>query len=59
MLALLAQGHGLKVIADRLVLSRHTVRGHVKSVLVKLGAHSQLEAVVTATRLGILPRPTA
>ena len=58
-LALLAQGHGLKVIADRLVLSRHTVRGHVKSVLVKLGAHSQLEAVVTATRLGILPRPTA
>ncbi|MCX4904165.1 response regulator transcription factor [Streptomyces sp. NBC_00878] len=57
-LALLAQGHGLKTIADLLVLSRHTVRGHVKSVLVKLGAHSQLEAVVTATRLGILPRPT-
>ncbi|MEU3790885.1 response regulator transcription factor [Streptomyces fructofermentans] len=57
-LALLAQGHGLKTIAERLVLSRHTVRGHVKSVLLKLGAHSQLEAVVTAIRLGILPGPT-
>ncbi|MET9560022.1 response regulator transcription factor [Streptomyces tauricus] len=57
-LVLLAQGHGLKTIADRLVLSRHTVRGHVKSVLAKLRAHSQLEAVVTATRLGILPRET-
>lgn len=55
-LVLLSQGHGLKAIADRLVLSRHTVRGHVKSVLFKLRAHSQLEAVVTATRLGILPR---
>ncbi|MGW0822660.1 response regulator [Streptomyces sp. NPDC002845] len=55
-LALLAQGHGPKAIADRLVLSLHTVRGHVKSVLAKLDAHSQLEAVVTATRLGILPR---
>ncbi|MFS8201336.1 response regulator [Streptomyces sp. CWNU-52B] len=58
-LVLLAQGHGLKAIADRLVLSRHTVRGHVKSLLVKLGAHSQLEAVVTANRLGILPRETS
>ncbi|MFE0098758.1 response regulator [Streptomyces sp. NPDC059009] len=54
-LVLLARGQDLKTIAERLVLSRHTVRGHVKSVLAKLGAHSQLEAVVTATRRGILP----
>lgn len=57
-LTLLAQGQCPKTIAERLVLSRHTVRGHVKSVLAKLGAHSQLEAVVTATRRGILPDRT-
>jgi DNA-binding CsgD family transcriptional regulator len=32
----------------------HTVRGHVKSLLAKLGAHSQVQAVVTALRRGIL-----
>jgi len=31
-----------------------TSRGHIKSVLAKLGAHSQLEAVVTASRLGMV-----
>ena len=50
-------GEGLdpQAIAQRLVLSRHTVRGHVKNILMKLGAHSQLEAVVMAARAGYIP----
>jgi DNA-binding NarL/FixJ family response regulator len=50
------EGEGLdpKSIAHRLVVSVHTARGHVKNVMMKLGAHSQLEAVVVATRSGLL-----
>ncbi|WP_030622608.1 response regulator transcription factor [Streptomyces sclerotialus] len=54
-LRLLGDGLGPQAIAERLVISRHTARGHVKKVLMKLGAHSQLEAVVAATRTGLLP----
>jgi DNA-binding CsgD family transcriptional regulator len=32
----------------------HTSRGHIKSILNKLGAHSQLEAVAEARRRGLL-----
>ena len=35
-------------VADRLVLSRETVRTHVKSILRKLGVHSQAEAIEMA-----------
>src|SRR5258708_18228157 len=52
-LALMGEGLGPRAIADRLVVSRHTARGHVKSIMMKLGAHSQLEAVISAIR----PRP--
>ncbi|MFI8993870.1 response regulator transcription factor [Streptomyces sp. NPDC053542] len=54
-LRLLGEGLSPRAIAERLVISRHTARGHVKNVLMKLGAHSQLEAVVAATRAGLLP----
>ena len=49
-------GHGMDVhsIAKELGVSVHTCRDHVKQVLAKLGAHSQLEAVVIAVRRGIL-----
>ncbi len=53
-LALMGEGLDPKSIAQRLVLSVHTARGHVKNVMMKLGAHSQLEAVVVATRRGLL-----
>jgi DNA-binding NarL/FixJ family response regulator len=53
-LALMGEGLDPKAIAERLVVSLHTARGHVKSVMTKLGAHSQLEAVVVATRSGLL-----
>jgi DNA-binding NarL/FixJ family response regulator len=50
----LAAGRDINTAARRLGISPHTARGYVKSVLVKLDCHSQLEAVVTAARLGLL-----
>ena len=41
-----------RTIADRLTISYVTVRTHVRSILVKLGARSRLEAVAKATRSG-------
>jgi DNA-binding NarL/FixJ family response regulator len=54
-LALMGEGLDPNSIAERLVLSVYTVRGHVKKIMMKLGAHTQLEAVVVATRSGLLP----
>jgi DNA-binding NarL/FixJ family response regulator len=54
-LALMGEGLDPTAIAERLVLSVYTVRGHVKNIMIKLGAHTQLEAVVLATRSGLLP----
>lgn len=53
-LRLMSQGLDNKTIADRLRLSVATVRGHVQKVLEKLGAHSKLEAVVIASRSGLM-----
>jgi DNA-binding NarL/FixJ family response regulator len=55
-LGLLAEGISPSLIATRLAISVYTARGHVKKVLRKLGAHTQLEAVAAARRLGILER---
>ena len=51
----LASGRDPQSIARGLGMSVNTCRGHVKSILGKLGAHSQLEAVVIALRRGLLP----
>jgi PAS domain S-box-containing protein len=53
-LVLLASGLDTSAAAAEMGLSVHTVRGHVKSLLAKLGAHSQVQAVVTALRRGII-----
>ncbi len=53
-LQLLGRGLDPASIASELDLSIHTARGHVKRILAKLGAHSQLEAVVSAVQLGLL-----
>jgi DNA-binding NarL/FixJ family response regulator len=53
-LQLLAEGLPNKTIADRLYISEHTVKFHVNAILSKLGAQSRTEAVVRATRLGLL-----
>ncbi|MBO9522815.1 MAG: response regulator transcription factor [Nocardioidaceae bacterium] len=49
-LRLLAAGLDTGVIAHELGISVNTCRGYVKTLLAKLGAHSQLEAVVIAMR---------
>ena len=53
-LGLLAEGLPNKAIARRLGISDHTVKFHVNAVLSKLGAQSRTEAVVRATRLGLI-----
>jgi DNA-binding NarL/FixJ family response regulator len=57
-LGLLGAGLDVRRVALRLGITQNTCRGHVKSVLAKLGCHSQLEAVAVATRLGLLDLPT-
>jgi two-component system, NarL family, nitrate/nitrite response regulator NarL len=53
-LQLVAEGLPNKTIADRLHISEHTVKFHMNALMGKLGAQSRTEAVVRATRLGIL-----
>lgn len=53
-LHLLAEGLPNKTIAQRLDISEHTVKFHVNAILGKLGVSSRTEAVVRATRLGLI-----
>ena len=53
-LALLAEGCDVKTSAKRLNVTISTCRGYVKSVLSKLDAHTQLEAVAVARRMQLL-----
>jgi DNA-binding CsgD family transcriptional regulator len=57
-LDLMGSGLDPQTIARALNLSVHTSRGHVKSILSKLGAHSQLEAVVVAMKAGLVKDTT-
>jgi len=53
-LDLMGQGLDPHAIARRLGISLHTCRGYEKSILAKLDAHSQLEAVIVAAREGLI-----
>jgi DNA-binding NarL/FixJ family response regulator len=53
-LQLLAEGLSNKAIGLQLQISEHTVKFHVNAILGKLGAQSRTEAVVRATRLGLI-----
>ena len=53
-LRLMAEGLPNKTIAARLEISEHTVKFHVNTILGKLGVASRTEAVVRATRLGLI-----
>jgi DNA-binding NarL/FixJ family response regulator len=53
-LGLLAGGSDAQSISKKLGISVNTCRGYLKNLLVKLDAHSQLEAVVIATKHGLV-----
>ncbi len=53
-LQLLADGVDVSGIARRLQISVSTCRGYVRGVFTKLDAHSQIEAVAIAKRLGLV-----
>ena len=56
-LQLLAEGSTSEEIADRMGITRNTVRTHVQSIFGKLGVHSRLEAASFAVRHGLVETP--
>jgi NarL family two-component system response regulator LiaR len=53
-LQLMVSGESNQVIADRLVVSRSTVKFHVSNILMKLGATTRTEAVAIALHKGLV-----
>lgn len=53
-LQLMAEGLPNKIIAQRLSISEHTVKFHINAILSKLNAQSRTDAVVRATRSGLI-----
>ena len=53
-LRLIAAGSANKIVADRLSITEETVKGHVKSILSKLGANDRTHAVTIALKRGII-----
>jgi DNA-binding NarL/FixJ family response regulator len=53
-LRLLADGSANKEIADRLKISEHTIKFHIRSILGKLGASSRTDAVSRGLRSGLI-----
>lgn len=53
-LRMLTAGMSTEAMAQQLFVSSHTIRSHVRSLLLKLDAHSKLEAVAIATRAGLI-----
>lgn len=53
-LRLLNDGKRVADMAEALHMSVHTCRDHVKGILTKLSAHSQVEALARARQLGLL-----
>jgi DNA-binding NarL/FixJ family response regulator len=53
-LKLIGTGNSNKTIADKLSIAEHTVKGHVKSILSKLGASDRTHAVMLGLKRGII-----
>jgi len=53
-LSLVAGGNSNKLIADQLKIALDTVKGHVKSILSKLGANDRTHAVTAGLKRGII-----
>jgi PAS domain S-box-containing protein len=56
-LDLIASGLSTAEVASELELSPETVRNHLRSVFRELNAHTRVEAIVAAQRLGLLAAP--
>jgi LuxR family maltose regulon positive regulatory protein len=54
-LRLIAEGLSNREIAQQLVLSLNTVKGHTRSIYGKLGVHSRTQAIARARTFGVLP----
>jgi DNA-binding NarL/FixJ family response regulator len=53
-LRLIAAGSANKIVADKLSITEETVKGHVKSILSKLGANDRTHAVTIGLKRGII-----
>lgn len=53
-LRLIAVGNSNKIVADKLSITEETVKGHVKSILSKLGANDRTHAVTIGLKRGII-----
>ena len=53
-LRLIAVGNANKIVADKLSITEETVKGHVKSILSKLGANDRTHAVTIGLKRGII-----
>ena len=49
-----ASGNSNKIVADELAITEDTVKGHMKSILSKLGANDRTHAVLIAMKRGFL-----
>ena len=56
-LQMLIGGVGNQIIADTLVISLHTAKKHVASILKKLGVATRTQAALRGRALGLAPRP--
>lgn|GEM_PF-6142131 len=50
----MSRGRSNKIVADELTISKDTVKGHMRTILSKLGANDRLDAVMIALPRGIL-----
>jgi DNA-binding NarL/FixJ family response regulator len=53
-LRMVAQGKGNKIIASSLQIAEHTVKNHMKNILIKLRVDDRTGAVMTAVRRGYI-----
>jgi PAS domain S-box-containing protein len=56
-LKLLAAGKSTGQIADELVVSKTTVRNHIAHILARLEVHTRVQAVLLASRAGLVSLP--